>query len=188
MRTMFGIKRHRRVIAAGLAAALGILALLAAVPYAGRAAALTAPWTRAALTCVPDDDTTSSRYDALTSGGRLRFQGVTTGSIYFYCEVENPRDANGENPDWDRMELTYAAPGASVVEARLYRQSRATGATALNKTFTGTADIVTVGGICQVPAFDYNKFAYFVRIELRRGTTSEVPQAFNVTLTSCPVP
>ena len=155
--------------------------------YHSQAAQTTAPWSRAAVTCVPDDGTSARKYNALTLGGKLSFEGPMTGSIFFWCDVTSPLDTAGENPvGWNAIYATFKAPGSSFVDVRLYRQRKSSGATAMNARFARSSkETVRQEQECFSRGFDFNTYAYFVRIELHRDNTTEDPQIYNVTLAEC---
>ncbi len=69
----------------------GLLGLTVIFSLVGGAYA-TSEQSRAAVTCVPDDDTAANRYAASTATGKITFQGTATGSLYFYCHFVNPKD------------------------------------------------------------------------------------------------
>ena len=82
-----------------------------------QAAPITAEWSRAAVTCHPDDGTTASEYKADTVGGKLSYKGAKTDSIYFWCNVDNPLDAGFAQ---DVLDSAHTAPD---VEQRFPRNA-----------------------------------------------------------------
>lgn len=138
----------------------------------------------AAVTCIPDDDTTASMYNASTLTGTVTFSGTTTGNIYFYCDVINPMDAAQGNPTWNALFLTNKDTGAnSLVEARLYRKSRTTGVSALVTSLSSfdnpnvKQDWALLG-----QALNFNTYSYYIRIRMYRKDTSVNPEFHCVTL------
>lgn len=165
----------------------GFIALLGVcfsmVGAVGRAAA-TADWSHVSVACVPDDtDTTPSRYDAITSG-RIRFQGAAIGDLFFWCNVLSPHDAFGENPSWNALFVTFKDSNPDgFVEVKLIRKRKDNGATATNATFR-SSDGVGVREDLEfpIPTFDFATYAYFVRVQLHRDTTSGDPEFHIVSL------
>lgn len=169
-----GVWDHLHCFLAGLMVVMSVFLL------AGSASA-TADQTRAAVTCVPDDDTIPERYLASYTTGSISFQGTATGSLYFYCPFTNPKDSG--NPDWNALFLTSYDPGPnSYVEAKLYRKQRSTGANYLVGTVKSTdgANVKEEWALFSGLNFDEN--AYWVRVRLYRSVSTESPVFHAVTL------
>ncbi|MGQ9584370.1 MAG: hypothetical protein ACUVXG_03095 [Anaerolineae bacterium] len=145
----------------------------------------TAEWSHVGVACVPDDtDTTPSRYDAYTNG-YLKFQGTATGDLFFWCNVVSPHEVMGENPNWNRMYVTFKdSNNQGYVEVRLIRKRKDNGLYAYNATFTSTdgVGVREAAAPGALPAFDFETYAYFVRVQLHRDTSKGDPQFHIVTL------
>ena len=140
----------------------------------------TAVWSHVSVACVPDDTgpTTRDRYDAIVfdpdehRGGFIRFQGLNTGDLFFWCNVVSPVDM----PTWTAMWVTFRdANPDGFIEVRLYQKAMGDGATELKATFT-SSDVI---GVVQREAQTYNHFGfdfanntYFMRIQLHRSETA----------------
>jgi hypothetical protein len=137
---------------------------------------------RAAVTCVPDDDTAANRYLASYLTGKISFQGTATGSLYFYCHFVNPED--DASPDWNTLFLTNKDTGdKSLVEAKLYRKERNNGATHLVVTLTSsTAANIKEEGEPLPAALDFHNNAYWVVVRLYRSVTDQSPEFHSVGL------
>ena len=159
----------------------GLLGLAVIFSLVGGAYA-TSEQSRAAVTCVPDDDTASNRYAASTSSGKITFQGTATESLYFYCHFVNPEDTG--NPDWNALFLTNKDTGASsLVEAKLYRKQRSNGATYLVDTLTSTNKASVKEDWTFLPAaLDFQANAYWVVVRVYRSATTESPEFHSVAL------
>lgn len=138
----------------------------------------------AAVTCIPDDDTTASMYNANYLNGTITFAGTTVGSLYFYCDIVNPMDASAVNPAWNAIFLTNKDTSTlSQVEAKLYKKNRATGVASLVTTLSSIdnpgvkQDWVFLG-----QALNFNTYSYYVRIRMYRKDTTVNPEFHIVTL------
>lgn len=161
-----------------------ISALLFGVVFISSPANASSEQPHAAVTCIPDDDTTPSMYNANTSTGTITFAGTTTGNIYFYCDVVNPMDSSAGNPAWNAIFLTNKDTGtSSTVEARLYKKNRATGATSLVRSLSSTDSAgVKEDWAFLAEAINFNTYSYYVRIRLYRANTTVIPEFHVVTL------
>lgn len=157
---------------------------LSLIGFVERSAADTAEWSCVSVACVPDDSTTTpSRYDAF-SNGLIKFQGDATGDLWFWCNVLSPLDTYGENPGWNTLFVTFKDSNADgFVEATLIRKRKEDGATATTAIFR-SSDGVGVREEFEffTRDFDFVKYAYFVRIQLHRDTTSGDPEFHIVSL------
>jgi hypothetical protein len=159
---------------------IGLLGLSFLFTLAAGAGA-TSEQSRAAISCVPDDDTIPEKFVA-SSTGKITFQGTSTGSLYFYCHFTNPEDTG--NPDWNAIFLTNKDTGANaVVEAKLYRKARSNGTTYLVTTLTSTdnANIKEEWKFLPV-ALNFNENAYWVQVRLQRSVTTVSPEFHVVSL------
>jgi hypothetical protein len=159
----------------------GLLALTFVFLFVGSANATTAQ-SRAAVTCVPDDDVADNRYLASNTSGKITFQGTATGTLYFYCPFVSPEGAG--TPDWNTLFLTNKDPGPhSVVEAKLYRKQRSNGATTLVATLTSTNNANIKEQWKLLPAaLNFEENAYWVSVRLYRSAADESPEFHSVTL------
>ncbi len=160
----------------------GLLGLMVIFSLVGGAFATTSEQSRAAVTCVPDDDTAANRYTASTATGKITFQGTATGSLYFYCHFVNPEDSG--NPDWNALYLTNKDTGGnSLVEAKLYRKQRSNGATYLVATLTSSTNANVKEEWKLLPAdVNFEGNAYWVVVRLYRSVTTESPEFHSVAL------
>lgn len=143
-------------------------------------AAQTRPWSAVGSTCAPDDDTPYTRYEVQVSGGYTEFRTNLTGNIYFTCNVTTPLDSFPDEPDWVRMVLTYKDTDANgLVEAKLYRKNLATGAVGTVATVTSTDGVGIRQSEVAVGAFNFDAYAYFVRIRMYRSNASS-DQEFHI--------
>ena len=159
----------------------GLLGLTVICWLVGSAHA-TSEQSRVAVTCVPDEDTAASSFDASLTNGKITFQGTTTGSIYFYCPFVNPEDDG--NPDWNALFLTNKDTGTvGLVEAKLYRKQRSNGAAYLVTTLTSTTNVNVKEEWKELPvSLDFQNNAYWVRVRLYRSATTESPEFHSVSL------
>jgi hypothetical protein len=90
----------------------------------------------------------------------------------------SPRDAWNEDPDWNALLLTFKDSNADgFVEVKLIRKRKEDGVTATTATFRSTDGVgVREGHEIFHHDFDFQKYAYFVRIQLHRDTTSGDPE------------
>lgn len=140
----------------------------------------TRPWTAVGSTCAPDDDTPYTRYEVLPSSGYTEFRTNITGTLYFTCNVTSPVDEFPDEPDWNLMYLTFKDTDANgLVEAKLYRKNLATGAVGVMATVTSTDGVGVRERRVAVPAFDFDTYAYFVRIRMYRSNVSS-DQEFHI--------
>jgi hypothetical protein len=159
-----------------------VLVGLTVICWLASGAHATSEQSRAAVTCVPDDDTAADKYSASYTTGTITFQGTATGSLYFYCPFVNPEDEG--NPDWNALFLTNKDTGSSsLVEAKLYRKQRNNGANYLVTTLTSTtnANVKEEWKVLPV-ALDFQNNAYWVRVRLYRSATTESPEFHSVSL------
>ena len=156
---------------------------LSLIGFVGGSAAATADWSYVSVACVPDDtSTTPTRYDA-TTPGLIQFQGTATGDLWFWCNVLSPLDTYGENPTWNGMFVTFKDSNANgFVRVDLIRKRKDNGGYAINATFTSSDGVGVREGSVPIPAFNFVTYAYFVRIQLHRDTTSGDPQFHIVSL------
>jgi hypothetical protein len=159
----------------------GLLALTFVFGLAGSANATTAQ-SRAAVTCVPDDDVADNRYNASNTTGKITFQGTATGTLYFYCPFVSPEGTG--NPDWNALFLTNKDTGPhSVVEAKLYRKQRSNGATSLVATVTSTNNAAVKEEWKLLPvALNFEDNAYWVSVRLYRSAADESPEFHSIAL------
>jgi len=142
-------------------------------------AAQTRVWSAVGSTCVPDDDATS-RHEINTSSGYSEFKSSTTGSYYLTCNVTTPIDSYPGEPDWNTMYLTFKDPDANgYVQAKLYRKNLATGVVGTVATLTSTDGVGVREAYVLVSGFDFDKYAYFVRILMSR-TDDSSDQEFHI--------
>jgi hypothetical protein len=142
----------------------------------------TSEQSRAAVTCVPDDENEGNRYVTSNTNGKITFQGTATGNLYFYCHFVNPEDTG--NPDWNALYLTNKDTGdKSLVEAKLYRKQRSNGATYLVATLTSSASASVKEEWTLLPAaLNFEANAYWVVVRLYRSATTESPEFHSVAL------
>jgi hypothetical protein len=144
------------------------------------ALAQTRPWSSVGAACQPDDDAPYTRYETLVSSGYVEFKTNITGDNYFVCNVTTPIDSYPNEPDWNYMYLTMKDPDAyGYTQACLYRKNLSTGAVGSMGCVTSTDGTsvheVSVG----VGGFDFDTYAYFVRIRMNRSNTSS-DQEFHI--------
>lgn len=172
----------KSTLIASFVAVVGVCIALAG--FVRGASAATADWSYVSVGCVPDDtNTTPSRYDA-TSSGVIKFQGTATGDLWFWCDVLSPLDNFGDNPTWNAMFVTFKDSNADgFVEVKLIRKRKDTGLTATNATFTSNDGVgVREGFVFHIPDFNFGTYAYFVRVQLHRTTTTGDPEFHIVSL------
>lgn len=159
----------------------GLLALTFVFLLVGSANATTAQ-SRAAVTCVPDDDVADNRYNASNTSGKITFQGTATGTLYFYCPFVSSEGTG--NPDWNALFLTNKDTGPhSVVEAKLYRKQRSNGAIYLVATLTSANNANVKEEWKLLPtALNFEDNAYWVSVRLYRSAADESPEFHSVTL------
>ena len=143
-------------------------------------AAQTRPWSAVGSTAVADDDAPYTRYEVQPSSGYVEFRTNITGTNYFTCNVTTPIDSYPGEPDWSRMYLTFKDPDANgFVEAKLYRKNLTTGAVGTLATVTSTDGIGVREAWVYVSGFDFDTYAYFVRIRMYR-TNATSDQEFHI--------
>ena len=148
-----------------------VLMVLASVALVG--AAQTRPWSAVGSTAVADDDAPYTRYEVYPSNGYIEFNANITGTNYFTCNVTTPIDSYPGEPDWNRMYLTFKDPDANgFVQATLYRKNLATGAVGARATVTSTDGVGVREDWVSVSGFDFDTYAYFVRIRMYRTNAS----------------
>jgi hypothetical protein len=148
-----------------------LFVVLASVALVG--AAQTRPWSAVGSTAAPDDDAPYTRYEVYASGGYIEFKTNITGDNYFTCNVTTPIDSYPGEPDWNRMYLTFKDPDANgYVQATLYRKRLTTGAVGTLATVTSTDGAGVREEYVTVSGFDFDKYAYFVRIRMNRTSAS----------------
>jgi hypothetical protein len=157
-----------------------VLAVLLAYGAPVGAQIQTRPWSAVGSTCVPDDDTPYTRYEVWPSSGYIEFKTDVTGTNYFTCNVTSPVDEYPDEPDWTAIYLTFKDPDANgFVEAKLYRKNLATGAVGLMQTVTSTDGVGIRERDALISGFDFDKYAYFVRIRMYRSNVSS-DQEFHI--------
>jgi hypothetical protein len=155
-----------------------LVVVLASVALVG--AAQTRTWSAVGSTCAPDDDAPYTRYEVQVSSGYIEFKTNIKGDNYFTCNVTTPIDSYPDEPDWNRMYLTFKDPDANgYVEAKLYKKNLATGAVGTVATVTSTDGAGVREEWVSVSGFDFDKYAYFVRIRMHRTNTSS-DQEFHI--------
>ncbi len=143
-------------------------------------AAQTRPWSAVGSTCVPDDDAPYTRYEVWASSGYIEFKSNVMGDIYFTCNVTTPIDSYPDEPDWNTLYLTFKDPDANgYVQAKLYRKNLATGAVGTLATVNSTDGTGVRQAYVSVSGFDFDNYAYFVRIRMNRTNTSS-DQEFHI--------
>ena len=144
-------------------------------------AAQTRPWSAVGSTAAPDDDAPYTRYEVYPSGGYIEFKTNITGDNFFTCNVTTPIDSYPGEPDWNRMYLTFKDPDANgYVQATLYRKNLATGAVSFPlATVTSTDGAGVREAYVTVSGFDFDTYAYFVRIRMTR-TNASSDQEFHI--------
>jgi hypothetical protein len=142
---------------------------------------MSAVWTAVGSTFVPDEGSIVV-YEA--NAGRFRHKGSHTEDIYGRCNVTNPLD-NGQSPGWNAMEVVYfLQDSTSQVTVQLIWVSNETGGVNTIVTFDSAAfgvhtahpeasrvelvDIPLSGNV-----FDFWRYAYYVQIKVRRGSTAD---------------
>ena len=134
-------------------------------------------WTHVGSACVADERS-AGKYEA--SAARFRHKGSNTGSITARCNVTNPLD-NGGNPNWDLLEVVYFKQvETSRVIVQLVRVSNSTGGVYTIETFdTDDPSYDNTSPTAQTRnkffdyTFDFEKFAYFIEIKVRRESNTE---------------
>lgn len=151
-----------------------------------------AVWTHAASACAVDEDS-AAKYEV--SAARFRFKGANTGEITARCNVINPLD-NGGNPDWQwhYLEVVYADPdgrdAGSQVTAVLYKVHSNGGVSEVATFNSNDFDInnnLEPKGVSFNHAFDFHKYAYFVQLKVKRGSSSATPSVSAVRLREAPI-
>jgi hypothetical protein len=143
-------------------------------------AAQTRPWSAVGSTCAPDDDSPYTRYEVQVSSGYTEFKTNIIGDLYFTCNVTTPLDSFPDEPDWVRMVLTYKDPDANgFVEAKLYRKNLATGVVGTLATVKSTDGTGIRQSETAVGSFNFDTYAYFVRIRMNR-TNASSDQEFHI--------
>ena len=154
-----------------------LVVVLASVALVG--AAQTRPWSAVGSTCVADDDAVS-RYEVNVTYGYGEFKSNTTGDFYLTFNVTTPIDSYPGEPDWNTLYLTFKDPDADgYVRAKLYRKNLATGAVGTLATVTSTDGTGVREAYVLVSGFDFDKYAYFVRIQMHRTDTGS-DQEFHI--------
>ena len=144
------------------------------------ALAQTRPWSSVGAACAPDDDSPYTRYESQPSYGYVEHATGVTGDLYFVCNVTTPIDSYPGEPDWNTMYLTYKDPDASgYVQATLYRKRLTTGGVASLGSLTSTDGTGVRESSILVSGFDFDTYAYFVRIRMNRSTTTS-DQEFHI--------
>jgi len=139
-------------------------------------AAQTRPWSAVGSTAAPDDDA-YARYEVWPTSGYIEFRTNIVGELYFTCNVTTPIDSYPGEPDWNRMYLTFRDPDANGhVSATLFRKRLATGAVTAMATLTSTDGAGIREAYVNVAGFDFDTYAYFVRIRLFRTSASSLQQ------------
>ena len=155
-----------------------LFVVLASVALVG--AAQTRPWSAVGSTAAPDDDAPYTRYEVYASGGYIEFKTNITGDNYFTCNVTTPIDSYPGEPDWNRMYLTFKDPDANgYVQATLYRKRLTNGAVSALATVTSTDGAGVREAYVTVSGFDFDTYAYFVRIRMNR-TNASSDQEFHI--------
>jgi hypothetical protein len=142
-------------------------------------------WVTAASACVADPGSAGRYHLEL---GRAEFSGNNTESIFFRCNVTNPRDF--AQPLWNRMEVTYEDPDGflsnSEVVVTLYRVDKFSGLTfqAGNARFSSN-DFVSGQhntSISFAHNFNFVNNAYYIGISIRRTQATLTPRIQRVRL------
>ena len=155
-----------------------LVVVLASIAQVG--AAQTRPWSAVGSTAAPDDDAPYTRYEVQPSSGYIEFKTNVTGTNYFTCNVTTPIDSYPGEPDWNRMYLTFKDTDANgLVEAKLYRKRLTTGAVGTLATVTSTDGAGVREASVTVSGFDFDTYAYFVRIRMYR-TDASSDQEFHI--------
>jgi hypothetical protein len=161
--------------------ALGVLrgAADAAAPLSGLR------WSASAAGCTAGDSTIhDSRY--LVTAGSVKHQEANTDLITLYCAVhDRPNFVN-------RLWVTYrnsagSSTALTYVSASLIRMDIANGSITTIVTFNSTQFVDTGDTVNYVgfPAytFDANRYYYYVRVDLKRNTSSDLVIFYGVALT-----
>lgn len=138
-------------------------------------------WTHVASACAVDE-ASAAKYDVNAARFKVK-TGQQPATVVARCNVTNPQD-DGSDPWWNTLEVTYRDPdgtgAGSQVKALLYRVTNATGGVVLIGTFDSNAYATTgdytarvlVGGAAD---FDFDNYAYFVEIQVKRSDTANDP-------------
>jgi hypothetical protein len=138
------------------------------------------PWSCVGAASTPDDDTPHTRFESSPAGGYVEPALTAVGDLYFVCNVTTPIDVYPGEPDWNTLFLTFKDPDAyGYVQATLYRKRLSNGGVTSMGTLTST-DGVGVRQVSRlVSGFDFDTYAYFVRVHINRTRTTS-DQEFHI--------
>jgi len=155
-----------------------VLVFVALVGGRALAATRTRPWSSVGAACAPDYTT---RYASNASSGYAEHASGVTGDLYFVCNVTTPIDSYSGEPDWSRLYLTFKDPDTrGYVQATLYKKKLSDGAvTSMGTTLKSTDGSGIRQSSVSVSSFDFDAYAYFVKIQIYRSSTSS-DQEFHI--------
>jgi hypothetical protein len=153
-----------------------LFALLAALCFSSGAQAVQISWSIPGAGCVPSDATTKFNR-ALVGNGTVQHATGNVGMIVLTCPITQfTTDITSWNLFLTYRDSTGAGPSA-FVQAQLYRMPFHGGAPVLMTTANSNSSASTAVGYVASPVFahpfDFSAYSYWVRVELKRSSTSE---------------
>lgn len=170
--------------------------VMSAVLMGGRSEATVTPnyiyWGMNAAGCVPGDPAIQNNLYFIT-GGSVKFQSTATGTITLYCPVA----VNTGGISSNTLRLTYfdgdSGIGGNHVTATLTRLaysdgtlSTISGATVDSGNGTCSTGIQTNCAATFTHTFDFDNYAYYVRVDITRSSTSVVETFYATKLETPP--